>query len=124
MASPQRLAGTLYLQVDGTVQDASGNFSYNLGQPKREAIMNAANQTVGFKESGQTPFIEGEVIDRGSLDLKALVTGTDLTVTLKLANGKLISLHEAWFAGEGTASTEEAKIPVRWEGTSCEEIPS
>lgn len=118
----QRLAGNIQLQVSGTIQDASGSFSYNLGQMKREAIVNAAGQTVGFKETGQAPFIEGEVIDRGSLELRDLVNGTDLTITLKLANGKLISLHEAWFAGEGTGTTEDAKIAVRWEGTSAEEI--
>lgn len=118
----QRIAGLIQLQVNGEIQDASGNFQYNLGEPKREAIVNAGGQTIGFKETGQTPFIEGEIIDRGTIDVKALVKGKDLTVTLTLGNGKLVSLHEAWYAGDGTVGSEEAKIQVRWEGTSAEEI--
>ena len=120
----QRRAGFLQLQTNGEVQDARGDFSYNLGAMKREAMQTSDGRTVGYKEMPQTPFIEGEIIDRGSLDLDGLVNGKDLTITLKLANGKLIALYEAFFAGEGTASTEDAKIPVRWEGTSAKEIKS
>lgn len=119
---PQRISGIVQLQVNGTIQDAKGSFDYNLGLPKREAVYNGAGQTIGFKEMPQTAFIEGEIIDRGSLDLKTLVIGDDLTVNLKLANGKSVVLHDAWFAGEGTASTEDANIKVRWEGKSAEEI--
>lgn len=117
-----RIAGIIQLQVGGTIQDAKGSFDYNLGKPKREAVINANGQTIGHKEIPQTPFIEGEVIDRGSLDLSALVTGDNLTVNLALANGKMVVLRGAWFAGEGTASTEEASIKVRWEGTGAEEV--
>jgi hypothetical protein len=119
----QRIAGIIQLQVDGTVQNASGSFSYNLGEPKREAITNAAGQVVGYKEIPQTPFLEGEIIDDGTVDLKDLVKGKKLTVNLTLGSGgKMFVLHEAFFAGEGTGSTEDAKIPVRWEGQSAEEI--
>ncbi len=117
----QRRAGTIALQVQGEVQDAKGNFSYNLGRPKREAII-GSDTVHGYKEMPQIAFIEGAVTDRGNLDLAALATGKDLTITLALANGKLVALRDAWFAGEGTASTEEGEIPVRWEGKSAEEI--
>lgn len=117
-----RIAGIIQLQVDGTIQDAKGSFDYNLGEPKREAVLNAAGQVVGYKETPQTPFIEGEVIDRGNLDLKALVSGRGLTVNLKLGNGKMVTLHDAFFAGEGTASTEDANIKVRWEGSGADEV--
>ena len=120
----QRLAGFLQLQTDGEIQDATGNFQYNLGGMKRTAITTADGRTVGFKEEPQTPFIEGEIIDRQTLDVEKLVNGKDLTITVKLANGKTIALYEAFYAHEGTASTEEAKIPVRWEGTAAKEIKS
>lgn len=120
----QRLAGFIQLQTNGEIQDARGDFSYNLGQRKREAMQTADGRTVGYKETPQTPFIEGELIDRGDLDVEELVNGKDLTITLKLASGKVIALYEAFFAGEGTASTEDAKVPVRWEGTSAKEIKS
>ena len=123
MADPQRRAGLIQLQTQGVIQDARGSFSYNLGQVKRDTIV-GADTVHGYKEVPQAPFIEGSITDRGTLDLAALATGTQLTITLALANGKTIVLRNAWFAGEGTASTEEAEIPVRWEGQSANEVTS
>lgn len=117
----QRRAGLIQLQVNGEIFDARGSFSYNLGRPKREAMV-GADRVHGYKEAPQVAFIEGAITDRGNLDVAALITGRDLTVTLSLGNDKVIVLRDAWFAGEGTASSEEAEIPVRWEGANAEEI--
>jgi hypothetical protein len=117
----QRRAGTIQVQTNGEIQDAAGSFSYNLGGKKRETIV-GPDGVHGFKEMPQPAFIEGELVDRGNLNLRALVDSVDVTVTLSLANGKVVVLRDGWFAGEGTASTDEAKIPVRWEGTNAEEI--
>ena len=117
----QRRAGIIQLQINGEIKDAKGNFSYNLGQPKREAIV-GTDGVHGFKETPQVAFIEGGITDNTNLDLKALVTITDATVTIELANGKMVVLRDAWYAGEGTASSEEAEVPVRFEGASAEEI--
>lgn len=117
----QRRAGLIQLQIDGEIQDAKGSFSYNLGRPKREAIV-GADRVHGHKEMPQVAFIEGAITDRGTLDLASLTSGRDLTVTLTLGNGKLIVLRDAWFAGEGTGTTEEAEIAVRWEGANAEEV--
>jgi hypothetical protein len=117
----QRRAGLIQLQVNGEIQDAKGNFSYNLGRPKREAIV-GADSVHGYKEMPQVSFIEGAITDRGTLDLAALTSGSGLTVTLTLGNTKIVVLSEAWFAGEGTGSTEEAEIAVRWEAKVAEEV--
>lgn len=117
----QLRAGLLQLVVDGQVYDAKGAFTYNLGRPKREMIV-GSDAVHGPKETPQVAFIEGEVTDRGTLDLAALLTLADATVTLSLANGKVIVLHEAWYTGDGTVSTEEANIAVRFEGAGGEEI--
>jgi hypothetical protein len=111
----QRRAGLIQLQINGAIQDAKGSFTYNLGLPKREPIV-GSDGVHGYKETPQVPFIEGAITDRDTLDLTALASGRDLTVTLTVGNGKVIVLREAWWAGEGTVSTEEAEIPVRWEG--------
>lgn len=117
----QRRAGLVQLQISGEVLDAKGAFTYGMGRPKRETII-GSDGVHGFKETPTPAFIEGAITDRGTLDLAALTTGRDLTVTLTLGNGKVIVLRDAWFAGEGTASSEEAEIPVRWEGANAEEV--
>jgi hypothetical protein len=117
----QRRAGTLYFRINGTMYDAKGNFSYNLGKDKREAIV-GADKVHGYKSTPQVAFIEGEITDRGDLDLETLVSMDDATVTLELANGKVIALYGAWYASEGTAQTEEANIQARFEAPKGEEI--
>jgi len=119
----QRRGGLIQVQVNGEIYDAKGTWSYNIGRPKREAII-GADGVHGFTEKPQVSYIEGEFTDRGDLDLDFLVTLTDATITLSLANGKMIVLRDAWYSGEGKASAEEANIEVRFEGASAEEIPA
>jgi len=121
MATSQRRAGIISVKVNGEVQDAKGNFSYNLGRPKKDAII-GADQVHGFKEVPQVAFIEGEITDRQDLDLKALLDLEEDTVTLDLANGKTIALTKAWYAGEGTGNTEEGNIAVRFEANTGNEV--
>lgn len=117
----QRKAGLIQVQINGEIVDAKGNFSYNLGRPMREAII-GSDVVHGFKETPQAAFIEGEITDRGTLDLASVVSIEDATVTLSLANGKVIALRDAWYAGDGTGNTEEGNIAVRFEGSGAEEV--
>jgi hypothetical protein len=117
----QRRAGILYLKIDGTIYDAKGNFTYNLGKPKREAVV-GSDAVHGYKETPQVAYIEGEITDSANLNLEQLVTLDDVTATLELSNGKVFVLRNAWYAGEGNVQTEEANIQLRLEGKSGEEI--
>jgi hypothetical protein len=117
----QRRAGTIEFQIDGEMMDAVGNFTYNLGRPKREALV-GADKVHGYKEMPQPAFIEGEIRDRRALDLKRIIDMVDATVYLRFAHGKAFVLRNAWFAGEGTGNSEEANFPVRFEGLSGEEV--
>lgn len=117
----QRRAGIITVKVDGEIQDAKGAFTCGYGRPKRTAIV-GSDRVHGFTEAPQVPYIEGAITDRGSLDVAALFAGTGKTVTVDFANGKTAVLRDAWFAGDGTVNTEQAEIPVRWEGIDLEEI--
>lgn len=109
-----RRAGRVYLKVDGTQYDAKGDFSYNLGNDKREAIV-GADGIHGYKETPQVAFIEGAITDAPELDLDKLTQADNITVTLELVTGKTIVLANAWFAGEGGVTTGEGEIAVRFE---------
>lgn len=117
----QRKGGMIEVQVAGVTMDAKGSFKYNLGRPMREAIL-GSTAVQGYKETPQVPFIEGEVTDRGTLDLAALVDSQGVTVTLRLANGKIVVLSDAWYAGDGVGNTDEGNIAFRFEGMRAEEI--
>lgn len=121
MSTSNRRAGVIYLKIDGALQEAKGEFTYNLGLPKREGIV-GADSVHGYKETVQVPFIEGAITDRADLSLKSLQTLDGVTVTLELNNGKTIVLREAWYAGDGNVKTGEAEIAVRFEGRTAEEV--
>ena len=116
-----RRGGVIFFKVDSVLRDAKGSFTYNIGAPKRDPIMNADLTPAGYKEMGQVPFIEGVVTDARDLTLSNLLNITDATITLELANGKVISQRNSWFAGEGNVTTEEGEIAVRFEGLESEE---
>lgn len=117
----QRRGGIIQVQFNGEIVDAKGSWSYDLGKPKREAIL-GADRLHGYKETPTVAYIEGEITDRGTLDLAALSSITDATVTLTLANGKTIVLRDAYAAGDWKGQTEEGNISARFEGADAEEI--
>jgi len=121
MATGNRRAGIIYFKIDGALQEAKGEFTYNLGLPKREGIV-GADTVHGYKETVQVPFIEGAITDRGDLSLKSLQTLDGVTATLELNNGKTVTLRDAWYAGDGNVKTGEGEIAVRFEGKTAEEV--
>lgn len=116
-----KIAGLIFIKVDGVQYRAKGNYTYNLGKPKREGVA-GADGVHGYKETPQIPFIEGEITDSKDLDLSKFLEIDGATVTLELGNGKVILLRDAWNASEGTGNTEEGNISVRFEGMSAEEV--
>lgn len=118
----KRIGGIITFKVDGTQYAAKGNFTYNIGVPKREGVIAADGKVAGYKETPTVPFIEGEITDQYDVDLKQLTQISDATVTLDMPTGKSIILRGAWYAGDGTGNTEEGNFPVRFEGTDAEEV--
>lgn len=115
------VGGIIRITANGEQISAKGVWTYNLGKPKREAVV-GADGVHGYKEVPQVAFIEGPTTDRGDLDLEALVGLRDATITLDLANGKAVVGGGAWFAGEGTGSTDEGEVAVRFEAERFEEL--
>jgi len=112
--SQGRRGGIISVKVNGELLQAKGNYTYNLGENKKDAIV-GSDTIHGYTEKPQVPMIEGEITDRINTDLAALLKITSATITLNLAVGKTIVLTESWFAGEGTGNTEEGNIGVRFE---------
>jgi len=109
-----RVGGIIFLKVDGQQYKVKGSWSYNLGEDKKEAVV-GMDGVHGFKVTPQVGFVEGTITDRGDLSVEALLRTEDATITLELANGKVISFAEAYFAGDGNITTEEGEIEARFE---------
>ena len=116
-----RVGGIIFVKANSVQYKAKGSFTYNLGRAKREAIV-GADGVHGYKEMPQVPFIEGAITDQSDISLDDLLLLKDATITLELANGKVVVLSDGFFAGEGNVTTEEGEIAARFEGLNCEEI--
>jgi len=116
----RRIGGLIEFKVNGQIFSAKGSFSYNLGEPKRETIV-GSDGIHGHKELPQVAMIEGVVTDNSDLDLRALLRTKDSTITLKLANDKMITLKDAIFTADGNVTTEEGEIECRFEGFTADE---
>jgi hypothetical protein len=112
--STKLVSGLIFFYVAGKLMRAKGEFSYNIGVPKRSTLL-GSDGPHGAMEEPQVAFIEGAITDYSDLKLKSLVTTIDGDVSLSLANGKTFSLTSAYYTGEGTVKTKEAEIGVRFE---------
>lgn len=115
------LAGIIQVQINGELFAAAGDFTYNIGQPKRETLV-GATEIDGFSETPQPAVLEGTFRDKPELDLQGLLNITDATITLNLRNGKTIVFREAFFVGDGNVNTGNAEIEVVFNAKSAEEV--
>ena len=76
MQNPNRVAGTLFFKVDGTQYKAKGNFEYDLGAPKREAIT-GPDGVHGYKEMPKAPYVTGAITNDGVPDVDRNGDGFD-----------------------------------------------
>ena len=116
-----RIGGLIQFKVDGELFQAKGSFTYNIGVSKKEMVV-GSDAVHGFKELPTVPFIEGSLTDTDELDYQALQELRDVTVTLELANGKVIVVEEAVYAADGDGTTEEGELQVRFEGKRGREV--
>lgn len=116
-----RIGGKIFIKADGFQYRAKGNWTYNLGKDKKEKVV-GMDGVHGTKVTPQVPFIEGTITDGPDISAEQLLEIENATVTLELANGKIISLSGADFSGEGNITTEEGEIDARFEGDRAEEI--
>lgn len=117
-----RISGYVEGTLNGVLLQLNGNWTYNLGIPKREGKVNTDFRVAGYSEVGQVPYFEGEITDAGDFDVADLCKTKEATLTLTVGNGKKIMLRDAYYAGSGDVGTEEANISVRFEGLSAEEV--
>ena len=116
-----RLAGVAFIKVDGRqllLRDAA---KYSIDPMERETIV-GMDKVHGFSEKPRAGFIESTITDTGDLSLSDFQKMTDVTVTLELANGKTIILHNAWTTAAREVEAKEATFTVRWETANGEEM--
>ena len=119
-AFSNRIAGRIYVRVDGQLLWARGGWKVNYAKRTREGVV-GQDGVHGYLEKPALPSVEGEITDRGELSLEKLDRIENGTVTVELANGKTYVLSEAWLRSDLSIETEEGKLLVKFEGMDINE---
>lgn len=116
----QRLAGVVYLKVNGEMIDLEGTVTINPGEIVREAIVSSTG-VIGYTETPKSPSIEytGYLT---KAQLKALYADTDITATAELANGTVFVLSGAFVSGEPALDAQAGTTNVTLSGVHGEFI--
>ena len=114
------MAGVLSFELNGERHRIKGHATYNLGKPVKEEIV-GADGVHGYKVTHQAARVELTSSDHADLNLEDLLD-FEGTANLHLANGKVITLQEAFFAAEGDVNTEESEITIKVVGLKGVEV--
>ena len=116
------IAGFLEITINGNILNAIGNFTINLGQPKRE-FLTGPDRVHGYSEMPQAPKISGEIRDGSALNAtNEILNMVDATVVATVANGKKYMFERATYCADGNIETEEGKIQFEAGAMSAVEI--
>jgi len=84
-----RVAGTLYLRIDGVQYTVKGSVKFKLGGAEREPLEDTLSPYTGaYKEMSKAGVISATLQDSGGLSVDALNNIRDASVQLELASGK------------------------------------
>jgi hypothetical protein len=110
-----RVAGTAYLSVDGVAYALAGELEYNPSLVKRESVA-GQDGVHGYKEMPVAPHISGTIRDMNGLSVTSLNAMTNNTVTVQLANGKMVVGRNMWTVEDQTSKATDGTVEVKWEG--------
>jgi len=111
----KRIAGTCYFKVDGEQLEISGSVEMPMSDKKRESVMSASGP-VGYKETTVVPYFKGTFFLTEEFPLDGITEGTDLTITVELANGRAYTLSGAYLAGDAPVKTEDGTVDLEFFG--------
>ncbi len=106
----KKVAGTVYIKVDGGQVTAMGGVECPLMDKKRETVVPGF-----FKEEDLAPYVKLSVVDDPDLEIKNITNSTNSTITCELANGRVYVLSGAYLVGE-PATKDDGGIDFEWNG--------
>jgi len=115
MAAPQRVAGTLFLSVDGVNRAPRGSLEIQPMSVKRTSITNL-DGSVSFKEEPIAPYIKAEL--EVNFNPRTLQNMQGATVVAQTAAGQTYILSGAFLEGDVTYDPVEGKASFQFTGNA------
>lgn len=112
----KRVAGICYIKVDGEQLEVAGGVECPILDVKRETVM-GVNGPAGYKETALRPYVKVNTVFVAGFPLEKLRSGTDMTVTAEMSNGKVYTLSGAFIEGEPAAKADDGTIELEFGGS-------
>lgn len=107
----QKIAGTVYVKADGEQFESLGSGEAPLMDVKRESIRPGL-----YKEEDLVPYLKGDFAFTKDFPIQKLKDATNMTVTMEFKNGRTYVLTEAYVVGEPSATADDGKISLEFNG--------
>lgn len=117
------LAGTAYLAIDGRTYLLVGDFAYNASRVTRETMI-GMDGIHGNSEKPRAGMIKMKCRDYGDISIAEINQMRNVTVTVEMANGKIVVGRNMWTTGDQEVEGTEATFDVVFEGPSVQEVLS
>jgi len=111
----KKIAGTCFVKVNGEQLEVTGGVEVPIADVNREVVMGVAG-VAGYKETAKEPFVKVTAAFVPGFPIATLQSGTDMTVTAELANGKVYTLSGAFLKGEPTVKNDDGTVDLEFSG--------
>lgn len=108
-----KVAGTVYVKVDGQQLVITGGVETPLSSVTRESIEGAPGF---YTEKDAQPYIKVDALYTPDFPLDVIVNGTDMTIQAELQNGKVYVLTGAYLVDEATVTGDDGKVSLQFDG--------
>ena len=111
----KRVAGIVYVKVDGEQLEVEGSVECPLAETKKEGVMGVAG-LAGYKETALRQFVKVSCILVQNFPRDKIATGVDMTITAELANGSIYTLSGAFLEGDASSKSDDGKTELEFTG--------
>lgn len=107
----KKVAGTVYVKVDGGQLTVTGGVECPLSDKKRESVAPGF-----FKEEDLVPYVKLTCVNDPDVPKKQIMAAIDSTLTVEFANGEVYVLSGAYVIGEPAAKGDDGTLEIEWNG--------
>lgn len=108
----QKVAGTVYIKIDGAQLVITGGVEAPLNKYSRETIVKGF-----FKEEDVIPFLKVDAVKTPGVDWAKIANGTDMTATAEFKDGSTYVLTGAYVVGDLNVTGDDGKVAIEFNGS-------
>ena len=113
----EKIAGIIYLSIDGQRTDLSGDVSYELPGEEAESIV-GPDYTLNYKATPKEGMIEAEMVAKRQLMTvthpNMMANNGRIALRVELANGVILTMPDAYLMSTFKSTGNDGKVTLKW----------